>query len=87
MAVIDVAPLLLDLPLPLVLLVPHAAEHVRPDPQGLGHAGGTLNGPGRLFLLVGVLLVRGLGAPLIEQWIQTQEEEHVDHKKRDDPED
>jgi hypothetical protein len=37
-----------------------------------------------IYLFIGVLLVTTFHS-LVQQWVQTDEEQHVDHKQRDNP--
>lgn len=84
--VVDVPALLLDLPLPLVLLLAHLVEHAaaRATSALLVHRKGLL----QVELFVNVLLVGG-GSSLapVEQRVEAHEEQHVDRKQGDDPDD
>lgn len=82
MSVVDVASLLPHLSLPLVLLVPHSVEHIAPDTHCMRRA--PTNTCASFVLLIGVFLVAALG-PLVQQWVQADEEQHIDHKQRYDP--
>lgn len=82
--VINVVPLLLNLALPLVLLVAHPPQHIGPHMHALGHARSTAHG-GAVFVLISVFLVGRLCPPLVEQWVQAQQEAHVHHQQGDDP--
>lgn len=79
MPVVDVAALLTDLALPLVLLVRHPVENVATRSHLLRRPAERA-----LVILVGVFLVGCLGS-LVDERVEADEEAHVHHQQHNHP--
>lgn len=83
MPIINITSLFFHLALPFILLMPNAIQNIASDAHIMWHARST-HPSCTLIFFIGVLLIATF-IPFIEQWIQNNQESHVDYQDGNDP--